>query len=200
MTRLLFIAAGPDLVASLGEQFDSLGGFTLHVLDTTGIAEIPREPHPEASALLDADFCDAPAVAGRLRATGFAGAIVVVGAACDDADAALTRPFRFATLVSILDALAKSSLQGNNFGARLTEKETAILERLERARGGVISKEALLEEVWGYGPNVVTRTLETHIHRLRRKIEQDPRRPRRLLTDGGGYRLAKSVGQKPETS
>jgi len=71
---------------------------------------------------------------------------------------------------------------------RLTEKETNILKFLHRA-GAVVSRETLLHEVWGYNPAVTTHTLETHIYRLRQKIEQDPGAAQILVTEAGGYRL-----------
>jgi DNA-binding response OmpR family regulator len=73
---------------------------------------------------------------------------------------------------------------------RLTEKETAILLYLNRAKGVVVSRDELLREVWGYNANVTTHTLETHIYRLRQKIETNPANAQLLITDGGGYRLA----------
>ena len=73
---------------------------------------------------------------------------------------------------------------------RLTEKETAILQYLYRAGGATVSRETLLKEVWGYRPGLTTHTLETHIYRLRQKIERDPSRTRLLVTEPGGYRLA----------
>lgn len=71
---------------------------------------------------------------------------------------------------------------------RLTDKETAILAHLRQA-GGVVGRDALLAEVWGYSSAVTTHTLETHIYRLRRKIEADPAHAALLVTEGGGYRL-----------
>ena len=71
----------------------------------------------------------------------------------------------------------------------LTEKEIALLLRLSRAAGGVVGREVLLREVWGYNGAVVTHTLETHIHRLRRKLEGISGRTGLLLTAPGGYRL-----------
>ena len=73
---------------------------------------------------------------------------------------------------------------------RLTEKEAAILKYLYRARDRAIARDVLLSEVWGYNANVATHTLETHIYRLRQKIEPEPSDPRLLVTEGGGYRLA----------
>lgn len=73
---------------------------------------------------------------------------------------------------------------------RLTDKETNILKYLYRAGGKSVAREELLSEVWGYNAAVTTHTLETHIYRLRQKIEPDPGHARLLLTETGGYRLA----------
>jgi DNA-binding response OmpR family regulator len=72
---------------------------------------------------------------------------------------------------------------------RLTEKEANILKFLYRAQDGVVAREVLLHEVWGYNAGVTTHTLETHIYRLRQKIEPDPGNARLLVTESGGYRL-----------
>ena len=72
---------------------------------------------------------------------------------------------------------------------RLTEKETSILRYLFRAGDKVVSRETLLGEVWGYNASVTTHTLETHVYRLRQKIESDPSSARILVTEPGGYRL-----------
>ena len=73
---------------------------------------------------------------------------------------------------------------------RLTEKETAILKYLYRTGDRVVSRDTLLNEVWGYNAGVTTHTLETHIYRLRQKIERDPANAEILITEKGGYRLA----------
>ncbi len=75
---------------------------------------------------------------------------------------------------------------------RLTEKETAILKFLKRADGATISREKLLNEVWGYNSNVTTHTLETHIYRLRQKIETDPSKAKIIITESGGYSMGNS--------
>ena len=72
---------------------------------------------------------------------------------------------------------------------RLTEKETNILKYLYRAQDVVVARDVLLHEVWGYNAGVTTHTLETHIYRLRQKIEPDPSNARLLVTESGGYRL-----------
>src|SRR5438067_2816304 len=72
---------------------------------------------------------------------------------------------------------------------RLTDKETAILKYLYRAGDHAIGRDTLLGEVWGYNAGVTTHTLETHVYRLRQKIERDPTRAEILVTEPGGYRL-----------
>lgn len=72
---------------------------------------------------------------------------------------------------------------------RLTEKEAAVLKFLYRAEGQPVGRHQLLMEVWGYNPTADSHTVETHIYRLRRKIEPDPGQIRILLNVGGGYRL-----------
>jgi len=72
---------------------------------------------------------------------------------------------------------------------RLTDKEAAILKFLYRAAGKPVARQVLLNEVWGYNAAVTTHTLETHVYRLRQKIEPDPSIAKLLLTEGGGYRL-----------
>jgi DNA-binding response OmpR family regulator len=73
---------------------------------------------------------------------------------------------------------------------RLTEKETSILKFLYRAGGKPVTRDVLLDEVWGYNSGVTTHTLETHVYRLRQKIEPDPSNAAILLTESGGYRLS----------
>ena len=73
---------------------------------------------------------------------------------------------------------------------RLTEKETNILKFLYRSTEDVVPRNILLHEVWGYNAGVTTHTLETHIYRLRQKIEPDPGKARILVTENGGYRLS----------
>ncbi len=79
--------------------------------------------------------------------------------------------------------------EDNNAKIRLTEKETAILKYLYRAGDKVVGRDTLLGEVWGYNAGVTTHTLETHVYRLRQKIEADPSNAEILVTEPGGYRL-----------
>ena len=122
----------------------------------------------------------------------------------------VTKPFRFAVLMARVHAhlrshgrseeamyrigpytfrpSAKLLLDADARKIRLTEKETNILKYLYRY-GDTVPRETLLHEVWGYNPAVTTHTLETHIYRLRQKIEQNPGEARILITESGGYRL-----------
>jgi DNA-binding response OmpR family regulator len=77
----------------------------------------------------------------------------------------------------------------NQKKVRLTEKETSILKYLYRSGAKVVGRDTLLGEVWGYNAGVTTHTLETHVYRLRQKIEADPSNAEILVTEPGGYRL-----------
>lgn len=79
--------------------------------------------------------------------------------------------------------------EGTNTKVRLTEKETAILKYLFRSGDRVVGRDILLNEVWGYNAGVTTHTLETHVYRLRQKIEKNPAKAEILVTEPGGYRL-----------
>ena len=81
--------------------------------------------------------------------------------------------------------------EATNSKVRLTEKETAILKYLFRAGDKVVGRDVLLNEVWGYNASVTTHTLETHVYRLRQKIERDPSNAEILVTEPGGYRLVR---------
>jgi len=91
-------------------------------------------------------------------------------------------PYTFKPAMKLLETEDKKKI-------RLTEKETNILKFLYRAQEGVVARDVLLHEVWGYNAGVTTHTLETHIYRLRQKIEPDPSNVQFLVTEGGGYRL-----------
>lgn len=84
---------------------------------------------------------------------------------------------------------AKMLMTQDDKKIRLTEKETNILKFLYRSTDKVVPRDTLLHEVWGYNAGVTTHTLETHIYRLRQKIETDPSQARLILTDSGGYKL-----------
>lgn len=123
----------------------------------------------------------------------------------------ITKPFKFAVLLARIrsqlrqheqseDAVfqlgpysfrpaQKMLIDAKEKKVRLTEKETNILKFLYRAGHQVVARDVLLHEVWGYNAGVTTHTLETHIYRLRQKIEPDPANARLLVTESGGYKL-----------
>ena len=72
---------------------------------------------------------------------------------------------------------------------KLTEKEAGIIKQLYKAQGRVVSREVLLNDVWGYNSGVTTHTLETHVYRLRKKLEKEADASSLIVTEGGGYRL-----------
>ncbi|TNE65151.1 MAG: response regulator transcription factor [Alphaproteobacteria bacterium] len=92
-------------------------------------------------------------------------------------------PYQFRPSAKVLEERASGKK------VRLTEKETAILKYLYRASGKAVGREELLTEVWGYNSGVTTHTLETHVYRLRQKIEPQPNMARLLVTEPGGYSL-----------
>ena len=89
---------------------------------------------------------------------------------------------------------SKNLVDAQGVKLRLTEKEAAILRYLHRAERQPVARETLLKHVWGYNANVTTHTLETHIYRLRQKIEDNPGEAQLLVTEAGGYKL---VGGAP---
>lgn len=123
----------------------------------------------------------------------------------------VTKPFRFAVLLARIRAQLRQHEQSEDAtftigpytfkpsqklltdekGAkiRLTEKEASIIKYLYRADRQVVTRDILLEEVWGYNSGVTTHTLETHVYRLRQKIERDPSNAEILVTESGGYKL-----------
>ena len=69
----------------------------------------------------------------------------------------------------------------------ITEKECQLLRFFHQNKGVELSKESILKEIWGYHPETQTHTLETHIYRLRQKLEEDPNAPQVLLNCKEGY-------------
>jgi DNA-binding response OmpR family regulator len=157
---------------------------------------------------------DGEALAQGLRKAGFAAPILLLAENENGPGGVgterIAKPFRFVHLLARLNALAGRHIANDEAplrigpylfrpGAklltdaarkiRLTEKETDILKYLHAA-AATVPRETLLHEVWGYNPAVTTHTLETHIYRLRRKIEESPGKAAILVTEGGGYRLA----------
>ena len=169
--------------------------------------DLPDMDGREACRLLRKDGVSTPVIMLTAQSAD-ADAILGLDAGANDY---VTKPFRFAVLLARIRAhlrsheqsedavftigpyefrpAAKVLMDAKGKKVRLTEKETNILKYLYRAGAKPVSREELLTEVWGYNAGVTTHTLETHISRLRQKIEPEPGHARLLLTDAGGYRL-----------
>jgi DNA-binding response OmpR family regulator len=202
--RLLLAESDDVLRASLAEQLQHEGYEVVGARSATDAADAGT-----SFAFAIVGLADAPVVAAGLRVGGLSCPLLLIG---DEAQGfeTIARPFRFSTLLARLHALSTHHagagdravrigpytfhpsaklLQVDDRKVRLTEKETNILKFLH-ANAGTVPRDILLHEVWGYGPAVATHTLETHIYRLRKKIEQDPGKAQILLTEEGGYRLS----------
>jgi DNA-binding response OmpR family regulator len=215
MTIGLLIVGDVDLRVALREQFAGVAVIAVQEAETAQEA-LERIESGSLDVLLIADDIDPPGAASLLkmaRVAGFDGRAILLArreaAAPEGFDGSMRRPLRFAGLMALIRAKiappvfgAGATLGDHLFcettqtlmgpdGVRrlLTEKETVLLARLARARGGVVARDVLLREIWGYSPAVDTHTLETHIHRLRRKIEDASGRPKLLLSAPSGYRL-----------
>ena len=203
--RILLAESDDVLRASLVEQLENEGYDVIAASDGEEARAALREPLAFAVIGLE------ETVAVNLREQGLTCPVLLL---CDGdiqtAYPSITKPFRFSTLLARLHGLnthqgsgdgaavkigpytfhpSAKLLQSDSRKVRLTEKETNILKFLH-ASAGTVPRDILLHEVWGYGPAVATHTLETHIYRLRKKIEQDPARAQILLTEDGGYRLS----------
>jgi DNA-binding response OmpR family regulator len=206
-TRILLAESDDVLRAGLAEQLQHEGYDVVTAADAQAAKDAAREPLAFAIIGLDSG----EQLVAALRGQGLSCPVLLLtdGDAVTAAES-LARPFRFSTLLQRLHALnthhastndmavrigpytfhpSAKLLQADGRKVRLTEKETNILKFLH-ASAGTVPRDILLHEVWGYGPAVATHTLETHIYRLRKKIEQDPAKAQILLTEGGGYRLS----------
>jgi DNA-binding response OmpR family regulator len=212
--RVLLVDEDEVLRASLAEQLAREGSYAVIEAASGAEARGLAKDGGYAFAIIDQSLADGAgdALVRDLKTLGFEAPILFLS----EQNAPLLpvehieKPFRFAALLARLNAHlsrhapsdetpiqigsylfrsgAKLLVQGER-KIRLTEKETDILKFLHAA-GATVLRETLLHEVWGYNPAVTTHTLETHIYRLRKKIEENPGEARILLTEGGGYRLA----------
>ncbi len=192
-------ASGAEaLEATKGEYFDAI------ILDVG----LPDMDGREVCRLMRRNGVKAPIIMLTGQVTD-ADQILGLDAGANDY---VTKPFRLSVLLARLRAALRQHEQsedavftigpysfrpaaklllheGDNKKVRLTEKETAILKYLYRAGDKVVGRDTLLNEVWGYNASVTTHTLETHVYRLRQKIEGDPSNAEILVTEPGGYRL-----------
>jgi DNA-binding response OmpR family regulator len=214
--RILLVDANVVPRGSLAEQLGREGAYAVVEAGSGAEARSALAGGEFAVAIIDQALPDGggEALAQGLRKGGFAAPILLLAEEESGSGGVgterIAKPFRFVHLLARLNALAgrhvandEAPLQIGPYlfrpGAklltdaarkiRLTEKETNILKFLHAA-AATVPRETLLHEVWGYNPAVTTHTLETHIYRLRRKIEEIPGKAAILVTEGGGYRLA----------
>ncbi len=195
--------------ATEGIKATQNGTFDLIILDV----DLPDMLGTEACQLMRTAGVAAPVV----MLTGNDGDMNEILGLNSGANDYVTKPFKFAVLLARLRAHLRSFEQSEDAvfqvgpyefapafkklmpptiegetpprDIRLTEKETNILKYLYRAGGKPVSREELLHEVWGYNSGVTTHTLETHVYRLRQKIEPEKGVASLLVTEPGGYRL-----------
>ncbi|HEY2837326.1 MAG TPA: response regulator transcription factor [Rhizomicrobium sp.] len=209
--HILLVDDDAVLRASLAEQLAREGAYVMVEAANAAEARKLALENSYAAAIIDQSLPDGAgdALTRELKAQGFDAPVLLLA----DPDMSppagdhITKPFRFADLLAKLNHYlsrhtasddtpvaigpylfrpgAKLLMAGAR-KVRLTEKETDILKFLHAA-GVTVARETLLHEVWGYNPAVTTHTLETHIYRLRKKIEDGDAKI--LLTEGGGYRL-----------
>jgi DNA-binding response OmpR family regulator len=206
-TRILLAESDDVLRASLAEQLQQEGYDVVAACNGEEASAAARE----ALSFAIIGLADGEQLAAQLREQGLTcPLLLLIEGDAPATPESLARPFRVSTLLARLHALnthhapaddvavrigpytfhpSAKLLQADGRKVRLTEKETNILKFLH-ASSGTVPRDILLHEVWGYSPAVATHTLETHIYRLRKKIEQDPANAQILLTEGGGYRLS----------
>ena len=194
---LVAATAGQGMEKAKGAQIDLL------ILDV----QLPDMDGREACKLLRKNGFKSPVI----MLTGNVSDADMILGLDSGANDYVTKPFKFAVLLARIRAqlrqhdqsedavftigaysfkpAAKLLLDEKGGKIRLTEKETSILKYLYRAGEKVVTRDVLLAEVWGYNSGVTTHTLETHIYRLRQKIEKDPSNAELLVTETGGYKL-----------
>jgi DNA-binding response OmpR family regulator len=173
--RLLLVDDDPLVRRTLSEMLEAIADVTV-----SASADLPAGPFDLVVGDAGGRHAGTPLV--PLQKPVRAGALLAaIDAALAVAPALRLGPWR-------LDVQARCLADDAGRRVKLTDKECAILTTLAKA-GQAVSRQDLLAGIWGYGAQVATHTLETHVYRLRRKIETDPDDARLLVTEPGGYRL-----------
>jgi hypothetical protein len=202
----IVIVAGPALATTLSEHINVRPDWDCYLAPSLETLPNPESPPPDL-LILDALVCADAACRDLDRLCALGCPIILIGggdkAPPVDALAHLPRPFRLTELLDCVHtALSPPPLAAPSLtpaSLRLTEKEQAIFARLALAGGAVVARTQLLSRIWGYGPSVSTRTLETHVGRLRRKLAASDS-SWRVLSASGGYRLVDSFSETVEKS
>jgi DNA-binding response OmpR family regulator len=215
--KILIVDDDTDLRDTLVEQLSLHDEFEASAVDTGAKGATAAKTDAPDLVLMDVGLPDTDGreVVRSLRKGGFKAPIIMLTGHDTDSDTILglesgandyvAKPFRFAVLLARIRAQLRQheasedavfSVGPYSFrpGSKMltganARKETAILRFLYRAGQAPVSRETLLQEVWGYNSGVTTHTLETHIYRLRQKIEKDAANPEILVTEAGGYKL-----------
>lgn len=206
---VLIIGPDPGVAAELASQLEIGGDFSARI-----VPEAPRFARPDEAERIDAILAlpgTSAALVSATFANGYRGLLIGLGVDVPGVSETLAAPFKISTLIARLkqqirhfyardDAWltigpfrlypgSRKLIGAGNKEQRLTDKEVDILRFMHRSGGALVSREQLLSGVWGYNDRVTTHTLETHIYRLRQKIEADPNAAMILITESGGYRL-----------
>lgn len=218
--HILIVDDDAALQESLSEQLQLNSEFSTAPVASASAALAYSASRAVDVMLIAAQLPDMPGVelCRLLRGQGVGCPIILLGTvdhwAQSGASGALAKPLRFSVLRDRIRSLLRAprDIQEENhaigphlFGpvarqlthaltgvvVRLTEKEAAMLLYLVRAGGVVVAREELLQNVWGYHAAATTHTLETHIYRLRQKLEDNPAEAHILVTEPGGYRLVR---------
>lgn len=205
MSNLLLVCANPLLAQDLKSQLE------LYVPDLTVYENYDEETVFDV-AVVDEQVSAAEEIRARLPKTPV---ILLAGAGAENIagfPAVICKPMRLEDFLDAVRSCANvfaNSREGvlrfnryelnpgsksivnlrNREKIKLTEREVAILKYLYRARNKIVSKNELLSEVWGYNPEATTHTVETHIYRLRQKVEHDKKDFQIIVTEDNGYKL-----------
>jgi DNA-binding response OmpR family regulator len=208
---ILLLAHNPEHAIALSEQFALDPTLQVHQASRPVMFARPLDSERVDIAVIVGPAKDAIV---ELRAAAFRGPVLVLTDEADPIDRldTIILPSRFSFILSRVRSAVRSfeareepwvtiggfrlmlgskmlvDQDGN--AEKLTDKETDILRFMHRAGAELVAREVLLTEIWGYNEKVSTHTLETHIYRLRQKIERDPANAELLVTEAGGYRLA----------
>ena len=214
-SSILILGSDPQEIAALATQFESEGGFETVQLNAPD-ASLDKDDLERIDAALILPQVHESEIK-VLKDKDYRGPIIGLGIAIEGLTEQISIPVKAAFLIQRVKAhirnfqsrsdmsfsigpfklypATRSLISSTGDEQKLTDKEVEILRYLHRARGEIVPREELLTYVWGYHETVTTHTLETHIYRIRQKIEKNADIANILLTDSGGYRLAERVAE-----